>query len=50
MNEFRTGYHSINNLIHYLKHVVLADFHNILNRWANYVFQQFIYSFISDVE
>jgi hypothetical protein len=39
INEFRKGYQRRNNLKKYENGNLLADSHNILNRWKNYFFQ-----------
>jgi hypothetical protein len=36
INEFKRGYQSRNNLVKYENGDLLADSHNILNRWKNY--------------
>jgi hypothetical protein len=38
-NEFKRGYQSRNNLVKYENGDLLADSHNILNRWKNYFSQ-----------
>jgi hypothetical protein len=40
-NGFNRGYKFINNLMKEEKAALLADSHNILNRWKNYFFQLF---------
>jgi hypothetical protein len=36
LSEFICGYHSISNLVKDKNGDLLADFHNILNKWKNY--------------
>jgi hypothetical protein len=48
INEFKRGYQPRNNLVKYETGDLLADSHNILNRWKNY-FSQFLNVHVSDV-
>jgi hypothetical protein len=48
-NEFKRGYQSINNLVKYENGDLLADSHNILNRWKNYFSQLLNVHNVSDV-
>jgi hypothetical protein len=41
INEFKRGYQPRNNLVKYENGDLLADSHNILNRWKNYFSQLF---------
>jgi hypothetical protein len=39
INEFKRGYQPKNNLVKDENGDLLADSHNVLNRWKNYFFQ-----------
>jgi hypothetical protein len=49
INEFKRGYQSINNLVKDENGDLLADSHNILNRWKNYFSQLLNVQNVSDV-
>jgi hypothetical protein len=50
MNEFRRGYQPRNNLVTDENGDLLADSHNILNRWKNYFSQLLNVHNVSDVK
>jgi hypothetical protein len=49
INEFKRGYQPRNNLVKDEKGDLLADSHNVLNRWKNYFFQLLNVHNVSDV-
>jgi hypothetical protein len=49
INEFKRGYQLRNNLVKDENGDLLADSHNILNRWKNYFSQLFNVHNVSDV-
>jgi hypothetical protein len=49
MNEFNRGYQPRNNLMKYENGDLLADSHNILNKWKNYFSQLLNVHNVSDV-
>jgi hypothetical protein len=49
VNEFKRGYQPRNNLVKYENDDLLADCHNILNRWKNYFPQLLNVHDVSDV-
>jgi hypothetical protein len=49
INEFKRGYQPRNNLVKDENGVLLADSHNILNRWKNYFSQLLNVHNVSDV-
>jgi hypothetical protein len=49
INEFRRGYQLRNNLVKNENSDLLADSHNILNRWKNYFSQLLNVHNVSDV-
>jgi hypothetical protein len=49
MNEFKRGYHPRSILVKDENYCLLADSHNILNRWKNYFSQLFNVHSIHDV-
>jgi hypothetical protein len=49
INEFKTGYKPRNNLMKYGNGDLLADSHNILNRWKNFFLQLLNLHNVSDV-
>jgi uncharacterized protein (UPF0297 family) len=49
INEFKRGYQPINNLVKYENGDLLADSHNILNRWKDYFFQLLNVHNVSDL-
>jgi hypothetical protein len=50
INKFKVGYQRRNNLVMDENGDLLADFHNILNRWKNYFSQLFIVCRIRQIE
>jgi hypothetical protein len=49
INSFKKGYHPRNNLVKDENGDLLADSHNILKRWKNYLFQLLNVHNVSDV-
>jgi hypothetical protein len=49
INEFKKGYQPRTNLVKDKNGDLLADSHNILNKWKNYFSQQLIVHKVSDV-